>query len=353
MLIAVAGAWMASRAMLWENPLATDTPAGFNAARMAAGSKEQAAPLPPPGHAGAQPSASQPEMAQPALNKRPPRVASATQRGAASLWAGNSINPAPGMSPPVERRPDAPETVPRTTAPPFFPPLESRPEQSADRWSLDAWVFWREGSRAAPIAQTRVPVYGASQIGANLQYRVAPNSRQDPRAFVRAYHALVPNGETELGAGISARPVAAVPVRVVAELRGVEDQFGTDLRPAAYAFTEIPTVGLPADFTLEAYGGAGYVAGRAQTAFADGQIVALREVTQLGDALPGEARISLGGGAWGGAQKGAHRLDVGPSLRADFAIAETPARLSVDYRERVAGGAAPQSGVAVTLSTRF
>lgn len=63
--------------------------------------------------------------------------------------------------------------------------------------------------------------------------------------------------------------------------------------------------------------------------------------------------FSIGAGAWAGAQEGAERLDVGPSMRVDLAIAQATARFSLDYRERVAGDAEPQSGVAVTLSTHF
>ena len=64
-------------------------------------------------------------------------------------------------------------------------------------------------------------------------------------------------------------------------------------------------------------------------------------------------RLSLGAGSWGGIQRDASRLDVGPTLRLDLTVGEVPARVSVDWRERVAGDAAPESGVAATLSTRF
>jgi hypothetical protein len=64
-------------------------------------------------------------------------------------------------------------------------------------------------------------------------------------------------------------------------------------------------------------------------------------------------RLSFGGAAWGGAQKDASRFDIGPTLRLDLSVGEVPARISVDWRERVAGDAAPESGVAATVSTRF
>jgi hypothetical protein len=40
-------------------------------------------------------------------------------------------------------------------------------------------------------------------------------------------------------------------------------------------------------------------------------------------------------------------------MRIETRIADTPARLSVDWRQRIAGDAEPGSGLAVTLSTRF
>ena len=86
------------------------------------------------------------------------------------------------------------------------------------------------------------------------------------------------------------------------------------------------------------------VGGRYRTAFADGQLRITRAV--IGE---GRFRASLGAGAWGGAQKFTERLDVGPTLSIDLA----PVRLSVDYRIKIAGNAAPGDGLAVTLSTGF
>ncbi|MEL6487045.1 MAG: hypothetical protein AAFQ13_07870 [Pseudomonadota bacterium] len=222
-----------------------------------------------------------------------------------------------------------------------------------DRWSIGAWAFLREGSGAAPIAQGRVPVYGASQMGANLQYRVAPSSKHDPRLFARAYRALIDNPESEIAAGVSARPLGAVPVRVAAEVRYTDDRFRNEVRPAAYAITEIPPVSLPLDVTAEVYFGAGYVGGAADTAFFDGQAAVLREVRSFDLRRERDVRVSLGAGAWGGAQRDANRVDVGPTMRVDLTLGAVPARVSIDYRERVGGDASPVSGVAATLSTQF
>jgi len=62
----------------------------------------------------------------------------------------------------------------------------------------------------------------------------------------------------------------------------------------------------------------------------------------------------VGGGVWGGAQKGAARLDIGPSATMTIGLGESAAaRLGLDWRFRVAGDAAPASGPALTLSAGF
>ena len=222
------------------------------------------------------------------------------------------------------------------------------PIAGTDRWSLDAWAFWREGSGTPLVSAGRSPTYGASQAGAVLNYRLAPSSTRDPRLYTRTYTALIDMGESELAGGLSLRPIARLPIRAQAEVRLTEFANSIEIRPAIFATTEFPRVELPLDFYGEAYGQAGYVAGEARTAFADGQLHVMRSLKSfdLGS-------VSIGAAAWGGAQSGAERIDLGPSLRADLSISKVPARLSLDYRERVAGEAEPPSGVAVTLSTRF
>lgn len=84
------------------------------------------------------------------------------------------------------------------------------------------------------------------------------------------------------------------------------------------------------------------------TAFADGSANVERPVWETAG-----TRASVGAGAWGGAQRGATRLDVGPSASLRFRIGPGSARLSADYRWRMAGNASPGSGAALTLSAGF
>jgi hypothetical protein len=247
-------------------------------------------------------------------------------------------------------------------APPRFGALTpTKVTTPADRWSLDVFGFYRQGSSALNVSQGRTPIYGASQLGANLQWRARPSSAHDPRVFARAYHALVEGGESEIAAGVSARPVGSIPLRTYGELRvtrnpasaALDATSSTAVRPAAYAVTELPPLDLPAGFGLEAYGAAGYVFGKADTYFVDGQAAVTNKVLSLGGPGSSSGALSVGGGIWGGTQKGAARLDVGPTMRLDVNVGDVPARVSVDYRQQVAGDAVPDSGVAATVSTRF
>ena len=70
------------------------------------------------------------------------------------------------------------------------------------------------------------------------------------------------------------------------------------------------------------------------------------------DALfPG--RIDLGLGAWGAAQRGASRVDAGPWLSTALPVAGRSLRLSLEWRQRLAGRATPSSGPALTIGTDF
>ncbi len=203
------------------------------------------------------------------------------------------------------------------------------------------------------MSQGRVPIYGASQTGAVLQYRIAPASTHDPRFYTRAYRALVRRGESEAALGASLRPLADIPLRMAGEVRYTDGDVRDSWRPSAFFVTELAPATLPYGAQLEAYGQAGWVGGPDATGFIDGQASVTREVRHIARLTDNALRVSLAATVWGGAQKDAQRIDVGPSLRLDTTIGTVPARLSIDWRERVGGDAAPDSGLAATLSTRF
>lgn len=351
-LAALLSGWIGLRAVWWEYPF----PVEGNALAMSPDAPPPSAVPLPPNAAATDVLAAASEVGGLAFHQPvPPHGANLT--GAAQLLRiAGMLEPqppreatAPGLAP----APLAADSIPPSSAPFLPPPLPAPSLPAARRWSLDAWAFWRQGSDAAPVSQGRVPIYGASQAGAVLQYRLAPGSARDPRLYARAYRALISQGESELALGASLRPVPQVPLRAAGEVRYTDTAFGNAVRPAAYVVSELPPVRLPYGAQLEAYGQAGWVGGPGSTGFADGQASVTRELPRVTRLSDNALRLSIGAAAWGGAQRDAQRLDVGPTMRLDLRIGPVPARLSVDWRERVAGDAGPDSGVTATLSTGF
>ena len=217
---------------------------------------------------------------------------------------------------------------------------------SLRRWRMDVWAMWRDDT-TTPVTSGR-PSYGRSQAGAVLRYRLDSASHYAPEMHLRATRALQGPGETDVALGASARPIASLPVRLAAEARVSETFNGTELRGAAFAVTELAPVDLPAGLSAEAYLQGGYVSGDFATPFIDGQARIVRELART-DTF----RLTAGGGAWGGAQDNARRLDVGPSAGISFRLGEAQGRVAADYRFRVAGNAEPASGPALTLTAGF
>ena len=109
-------------------------------------------------------------------------------------------------------------------------------------------------------------------------------------------------------------------------------------------------VKLPVD--LSAYAEAGIVGSRSRDGFAGAQALALYPV-----AAREGTRLGLGGGVWGSLQDGeartASRLELGPGAQLSQRIGKGTVELRGEYRFRIAGEAAPGSGPAVTITTRF
>ena len=227
-----------------------------------------------------------------------------------------------------------------------FPANLTAPAATRTRWSANGWLLLRDDA-TTPILSGR-PSYGRSQAGAVIRYNLAPASPLRPQAYVRASAALAGPREQEVAAGVSARPIAGVPLRLAVEARAGETARGTRLRPAAFAVTEFPPLRLPLGARAEVYAQAGYVGGEYATAFADGQARIERPLVQRG-----QAELAAGGGVWGGAQRGAARLDIGPTAAVTFRVGEARGRVAADYRFRVAGDAEPSSGPALTVSAGF
>ena len=343
-----AGMAVAGGAGMSETRMQADQSDQSIAATSSIASQSEPAPLTSSGHAPA-PFIEPPRLSR-QLVAQPPRpvvmpVPPVVAVGHQLLWMAALLRiPMPAT---LLAMPDpAPAPVP------FFP-AGSQPRGTgsigANRWSVDSWVLWRRGSSAAPSGGLLIPSYGASQAGAVLRFRLAPDSSLRPNVYLRATAALNGTGEREAAVGLALRPISRLPVSLQGEARYTSKPTGHALRPAILAVTELPPFALPLGMRGEAYGQAGYVGGKFSTGFADGQLRIDHRVTQLG-----KADLRLGGGAWGGIQKGASRLDAGPTLTIGRPLGGPASiRLGADWRFRVAGKAAPGSGPAVTLSAGF
>lgn len=222
------------------------------------------------------------------------------------------------------------------------------PALPGTRWSGDGWLMWRQGDGSLLVSGYAPASYGASQFGAILRYRLGPLRPAAPFAYLRATSALANPARPELAWGLGVRPIPGLPMTVLGELRVARNGGQTSVRPAIAAVAGLARQRLPLGFGAEAYGQIGYVAGPDASGFADGQARLDRPIAQLGN-----SELRGGGAVWGGVQRGAGRLDIGPSASLAFKIGPTSARLAADWRFRVAGQATPASGPAVTLSAGF
>lgn len=227
-----------------------------------------------------------------------------------------------------------------------LPPVPVRATQ-ARRLSIDGWLFWREGGVANGGAGPLAPSYGGSQFGAVLRYDLGSRTRHPPQAYLRATAALDAR-EADLAAGVSVRPLPALPLRAHAELRLSRSGERTELRPAAFVTAGIEEALGRSALRIRGYAQAGYVGGEFATGFADGSLVLERDAKRFERGL-----LAVGFGVWGGAQRGAERLDAGPTVSMDLSPGRGRVRLAADYRLRIAGQAEPAAGAALTLSTSF
>lgn len=372
-------AWVGARTALWAGSL----PVEEDTAQAASAPAVMPTPRPPR-------NSELPTRAKAGETARPSGPAAPMLRPEQPLAAPNLIAPEPtAAEPAIEPAAAAPASEPPTAVPPRIaaghamlylagvaalplpqealaattPPGASAPPvpylpgsgTQALRWSADGWLLWREGGNGFNLPGAGLPgaslpsgAYGSSQAGLVIRYRLAPQSTLRPTLYLRGSTGLYhPRGE-ELAAGIALRPLRGIPVSAMAEARVTRTTTGTAIRPAVALVTELPPARLPLGLRGEAYAQAGWVGGKDHTPFIDGQARIDAPVARAG-----KLELRLGAGAWGGAQRGAARLDMGPSATLDLPLGPARTRLSADYRFRVAGDAAPDSGAAITFSAGF
>lgn len=232
--------------------------------------------------------------------------------------------------PPVQPQPPTATPPPRTT------------KLDGGRWSLSTWLFWRDGR--SPSALAGAGQLGGSQAGARIDFDLAPDASGRLTAYARVTGALAAPHAPEAAAGLSLQPSRDVPVSLAVERRQALGPGGRN----AFAFLAVAGVGprnVAPGISIEGYGQAGMVGLRQTDVFADGRF----SVVQALAPLPLSAGVALSGGA----QPGVHRLDIGPQLQARLSSGTQSLRMTVEWRERIAGNAAPGSGPALTLAADF
>ena len=368
-LVLLMTSWIGARAALWEDPVvkaaqSAARPASLPAALAPAVRRSAPAPVGIDAHPPGQPvprfdaplpHSAVPQLPEPQLSPAPVTTSGATSTPAAAplsprtaaghqqLWLGAMAQV------PLEEG-GAAEVAPARVA-----SVKSAAAAAQPRWSGDSWLLLRSGSNGFNAPGSGLPgvyiplgFYGGSQAGAVLRYRLATTSPYRPSLYLRASSGIeYPRGE-ELALGLSLRPVPRLPVALLLEGRVTRTLSGNIVRLAAALVSEFPPAHLPLGTRGEVYVQAGYVGGRDGTAFVDGQARIEHPLVQSG-----QFQLRAGGGAWGGAQRGASRVDVGPTATLSVPIGPAGARVSADYRFRVVGNAAPGSGPVLTLSAGF
>lgn len=209
---------------------------------------------------------------------------------------------------------------------PDLPPSRARPGLSGT-----AWVALRGGAGTGGPVQL-----GGGQAGARLRLPIGHTNRV---AMIGRVAAPLTGQGSEAALGIEWRPVGNA-VAMVAERR-VSLDGGAD----ATGLGVIAGIdrAVSERIVIEGYGQAGIVLRSGTEPYADG---AARVLYTVG-------RLRVGAGSWGAAQRQGARFDIGPSAVAELPVGKQTMRLSLDWRQRVAGNAAPGSGLAVTLGSDF
>ncbi|WP_374144999.1 hypothetical protein [Sphingomonas sp. 28-63-12] len=211
---------------------------------------------------------------------------------------------------------------------------------SASRWSGSFWLIARGGRGiGASLADSQL---GGSQAGLRLAYALGEERRV---AIVGRFATPLSGAGQEGALGLEWRPTR-LPIWLAAEQRiGIHGARGG---PAIGIIGGLGPQPIAEGLNLEGYGQAGVIRRDGVIGYADGSVRLFREV-----AMFGQARLDLGAGGWGAIQPGAARFDLGPSIALRAPLRGQQVRLTVDWRQRLAGNARPGSGPALSIGTDF
>ena len=233
----------------------------------------------------------------------------------------------------------APAMLPRQSK--VVLPSQSAPIPAArrafDRVQLSSWALLRGQQILGPSSLASSGQLGGSQAGARLLYNFAPQVA----ASLRTTSDIGRRG-AEVAGGVRIQPVGGIPLWFTAERRQRISECCTGRNAfALFAESGVYQRPMPWDFELDAYLQAGVVGLHSRDAFVDGGMTFSRPIYR---------QFSGGVGVWGGAQPGVYRVDAGPRLTMKV---RNNVRVHFDWRQRLAGNAAPVSGPAITLAGDF
>lgn len=212
-----------------------------------------------------------------------------------------------------------------------------------DRWRASAWLLWRPGkTTTAELAS--IGRLGASQAGMRLDFDLTQSVNSRIAAYGRVTTALERPRAPEAALGLSYQPVRTIPVSFAIERRvALDDQARNAMSLMLVGgFGPTPVAG---SITATGYAQAGMVGLRSRDLFIDGRLA-------LFAPLP-HPPVHIGGSISGGAQPQVERLDIGPAAQIRLPLQNVAARIDIEWRQRIAGHAAPASGLAFTLAADF
>ncbi len=338
-LMIVVGGWTGARvALLWPDPMAERAIAARRLITASSPPIGVTAPVGTPATA-AIPHLSSPERAATVRLTDPIGRAPAARLQVAAAPPPNPLTAAAAPAPaPVIAAASSPPIVPRAARADAAQPVAIALPQPA-RWSASVWGLIRGSGAAGGVA---TPQLGGSQVGARLAYRLDQSGRV---AAVARVAAALRTRQQEAALGVEWQPTR-LPLRLVAEQRiGIAGIRGG---PALGLVGGVGALPLGHDLRVDGYAQAGVVARDRSDGYVDGALVIARPV-RVAEAT----RLELGIGAWGAAQRGASRLDLGPSATLVLPLEWRAIRIGVQWRERVAGNARPGSGAVLSLGTDF
>jgi hypothetical protein len=299
----------------------------------------------------------------PLPSPRPPQPIKSEAKAGPS-WAGQPnpkpaahaniaqlVAPFPAQRAPMRPRPKAdarqampPPPIPRLSTAltlaeeEVFPSSNDKPmgRRAAARMQVSSWALLRIGS--APQPEAWAGQYGGSQIGLRARIPIEALSRT-LGVSVRISGELPALRSPEIGLGVSYRPARTLPLEIIAEGRALLNRPG-GIRPAVLITGGWHHARSPRHGVSQGYAQAGATGLHQPIFFADG-----------GTSLhwPISPTSGIGAGLWGGVQGRTARLDIGPSI----ALVHQGARLTADWRVRIAGQARPGSGPSLTLGKDF